>query len=199
MIQLKADCLIFQTNDGDQVPCSAEWVTLELMGEGAQLVDPEVVRHASAAVLHYFKHELQRQFVSVGEFAAALEKVLRSFGLSVYADSESGTVETAATADADSTPKPRVVESHLPDLATNAAAEGFELLFFPQLRQELQRQLTHSPKVVRFFGLRDCVKQLAGSPRWNHRCQTLNDQIVDYLRSCWKSETASQSCALVVQ
>ena len=137
--------------------------------------------------------------MSVGEFAAALEKVLRSFGLSVYADSESGTVETAATADPDSAPKPRVVESHLPDLATNAAAEGFELLFIPQLRQELQRQLTHSPKVVRFFGLRDCVKQLAGSPRWNHRCQTLNDQIVDYLRSCWKSETASQSCALVVQ
>ena len=32
MIQLKTDCLIFQTNDGEQVPCSAEWVTLELMG-----------------------------------------------------------------------------------------------------------------------------------------------------------------------
>ena len=86
MIQLKSDCLIFHTTDGEQVPCSAEWVTLELMGEGADLIDPEIVRHASAAVLHYFKHELQRPFVSVGEFALALEKVLRSFGLSVYAD-----------------------------------------------------------------------------------------------------------------
>ena len=88
MIQLKSDCLLFQTNDGEQGPCSAEWVTLELMGEGASLVDPEVVRHASAAVLHYFKHELKRQFVSVSEFALALEKVLRNFGLSVYADFE---------------------------------------------------------------------------------------------------------------
>src|SRR5580658_7430569 len=81
MIQLRADCLIFQTDDGDQIPCSAEWVTLELMGEGAGLIDPEIVHHASAAVLHYFKHELHRPFVSVGEFALALEKVLRGFGL----------------------------------------------------------------------------------------------------------------------
>jgi hypothetical protein len=189
MIQLKADCLIFQTNDGEQVPCSAEWVTLELMGEGATLVDPEVVRHASAAVLHYFKHELHRQFVSVSEFAIALEKVLRSFGLSVYADFEA---EAAA-------PKERrVLESNLHQLASAAVAEGFELLFFPQLRQELQRQMQRSPRVVRFRGLRDCVKHLAGAERWNRRCQNLNDQIVEFLRSCWQTESASQSCALVV-
>jgi hypothetical protein len=189
MIQLKTDCLIFQTNDGEQVPCSAEWVTLELMGEGAQLIDPEVVKNASEAVLHYFKHELQRQFVSVAEFAAALEKVLRSFGLSVYADHEAS-------------PKPavenRVLDCDLQSLATNAAAEGFELLFFPQLRQELHRQLEQAPQVIRFRGLRDCVKQLAGTPRWNRHCDNLNDQIVDFLRSCWQTESASQSCAMVV-
>jgi hypothetical protein len=189
MIQLKTDCLIFQTNDGEQVPCSAEWVTLELMGEGAHLVDPVVVKHASEAVLHYFKHELQRQFVSVAEFAAALEKVLRSFGLSVYADSEA----QAKPAEAQ-----RVLDCNLQALATSAAAEGFELLFFPHLRQELHRQLEQGPQVVRFCGLRDCVKQLAGTPRWNRRCESLNDQIVDFLRSCWQTESASQSCALVV-
>ena len=189
MIQLKTDCLIFQTNDGEQVPCSAEWVTLEFMGEGAQLVDPEVVRHASAAVLHYFKHELQRQFVSVAEFAAALEKVLRNFGLSVYADHE---------ASANPAAEHRVLDCNLHALATSAVAEGFELLFFPHLRQELQRQLEQAPHVVRFCGLRGCVKQLAGAPRWNRRCQNLNDQIVDFLRSCWQTETASHSCALVV-
>jgi hypothetical protein len=194
MIQLNADCLIFQTNDGQQVPCSAEWVTLELMGEGAQLVDPEVVRHASAAVLHYFKHELHRQFVSVAEFAAALEKVLRNFGLSVYADHQSSLTGPPAVP---ATEK-RVLDSNLQTLATSAAAEGFELLFFPQLRQELQRQLQRAPEVVRFRGLRDCVKQLTGTPRWNRRCQSLNDQIVEFLRSCWETESASQSCSLVV-
>jgi hypothetical protein len=188
MIQLKADCLVFQTQDGEQVPCSAEWVTLELMGDGASLVDPEVVRHASAAVLHYFKHELHRQYVSVSEFAVALEKVLRTFGLSVYAD---------CTTEADAPKERRVLESNLDQLAS-CAAEGFELLFFPQLRQELQRQMQRSPQVLRFRGLRACVKHLAGVERWNHRCENLNDQIVDFLRSCWQTESASQSCALVV-
>ena len=52
MIQLKNDCLIFQTNCGQQVPCSAEWVTLELIGNAGPLADPELIRHAAAAVLH---------------------------------------------------------------------------------------------------------------------------------------------------
>ena len=70
------------------------------MGEGAEWIEPEILHHASAAVLHYFKHELQRQFVSVGEFALALEKVLRSFGLSVYADSQPARApESAGTTD----------------------------------------------------------------------------------------------------
>lgn len=194
MIQLKSDCLIFQTNDGDQVPCSAEWVTLELMGEGAQLVDPEVVRHASAAVLHYFKHELQRQHVSVGEFAVALEKVLRGFGLSVYADHESS-------------PEPKddpragrpILDSNLRQIAGVAAEESFELLFFPQLREEVKRQISQSPRVVRFNNLRECVKHLSGSTRWNRRCQALNDQIVEFLRGCWQNENAGATCSLVVQ
>jgi hypothetical protein len=190
MIQLKTDCLIFHTLDGEQVPCSAEWVTLELMGEGADMIDPEVVHHASAAVLHYFKHELQRQAVSVGEFAIALEKVLRSFGLSVYADYPSQPPVKLAP--------PRVLESNLKDLASHAASEGFELLFFPHLRRELKRQLDQSPNVLRFHGLRGCVKQLAGADRWNRRCQGLHDQIVDFLRSCWATEPSRRSCALMV-
>jgi len=190
MIQLKSDCLIFKTHDGTNVPCSVEWVTLELMGEGAELIDAEVVRHASAAVLHYFKHELHRQSVSVGEFAIALEKVLQSFGLSVYADHQS---DEPAKSDS-----PRVLESNLNELANHAANEGFELLFFPHLRQELKRQLDQSPNVLRFHGLRDCVKQLTGADRWNPRCQSLHDQIVDFLRSCWETEPARRSCALMV-
>jgi hypothetical protein len=190
MIQLKTDCLMFNTHDGEQIPCSAEWVTLELMGECADAIDPEVVHHASAAVLHYFKHELNRQSVSVGEFALALEKVLRSFGLSVHADCQTQALPEPVP--------PRVLESNLHELASHAASQGFELLFFPQLRQELKRQLDQSPNVLRFHGLRACVKQLAGAGRWNRRCQSLHDQIVHFLRSCWESDAARRSCALMV-
>lgn len=188
MIQLRPDCLIFQTGDGEQIPCSAEWITLELMGEGASWIDPMVVQNASAAVLHYFKHELSRDFVSVGEFALALEKVLRSFGLSVYADSESYSPPADELC---------VLESDLREMAA-AAGKGFELVFFPNLREELKSKMGQSPHVLRFRGLRGCVKQLTGNERWTRSCQHLNDQIVEFLRGCWQTERTKESCALVV-
>jgi hypothetical protein len=188
MIQLKPDCLIFQTSDGEHVPCSAEWITLELMGEGASWVDPAIIHNVSAAVLHYFKEELSREFISVSEFAIALEKALRGFGLSVYADSESA---------AEPAVEKCVLESNLQELAS-AAGKGFELLFFPHLREELKNKMGLEPHVLRFHGLRGCVKQLTGTERWTRNCQNLSDQIVDYLRSCLQTEHSSQSCSLVV-
>jgi hypothetical protein len=67
------------------------------------------------------------------------------------------------------------------------------------LRQELKRQLGESPQIVRFNGLRPCVKQLAGANRWSPRCENLSDQIVDFMRTCLQSDTRSQACTLVVK
>jgi len=184
MTRLKTDCLIFQTNSGEQIPCSAEWVTLELIGDAAAIVDPEIIRNAAAAVLYYFKYELNRQYVSVAEFAGALEKALRGLGINIFAESES--------------PALRISESDLPALM-KSGGENCELFFFPQLRQELTRQLGESPHVVRFNGLRPCVKQLAGADRWSRRCEALSDQIVDYMRTCLHTDTRSKSCTLVVK
>lgn len=184
MIQLHSDYLMFQMPDGGAVPCSAEMVTVELVGEAAKLLDPELIRNAASAVLHYFKCELGRSFVSVGEFSQALGRVLRGFGLLVT------TPETPAS--------PRLVESDLRELACESG-KGFELAFFPRLRGELRQQLNQSPRVLRFKGLRGCVKQLVGARRWSGRCQQLNDQIVDYLRHCLGDEDHADSCALVVE
>lgn len=185
MIQLRADCLEFNMPDGESIPCSAETVTIELIGNAAEVLDPEVVRNAARAVLHFFKVELGRTSVSVGEFSQALAGVLRGFGLSV---DEPGAVQK---------PK-RTAGYDLRKLACESG-KGFELVFFPRLRDELHQQLRHSPHVIRFRGLRGCVKQLVGAQRWSHRCQRLNDQIVDFLRHCLRVESVPRGCALVVQ
>ena len=182
MIQLKPDCLIFQTQSGDQIPCSAELVTLELIGNAAEVLDEQLIRNASQAVLHYFKNELQREFVSVAEFAEALEKVLRGFGLDVRSSEQPA--------------KARVGEADLRQIACGAG-KGFELMFFASLREEVKRQVGHSPELLRFCGLRGCVKQLTGAQRWCHRCEKLSDQIVEYLRGCLSAETKND-CGLVV-
>jgi hypothetical protein len=183
MIQLNPECLIFETPAGEHIPCSAEVATLQLMGDSAPGVDFEVVQNASAAVLHYFKHELNQESVSVGDFAQALQKVFLNLGVKMP-------VEAPAL-------EPRAADSDLERLARDAS-DGLELVFYAALRAELRRLLAGAPGVVRFRGLRECAMRLTGSARWNRRCQGLSDQIVAYLRTCWSVEAPPRPCALVI-
>ena len=185
MIALQSDCLIFQLNNGESVPCSPEMISVELVGDSGGHLDPEVLHHAAASVFHYFRVELRRETVTVGEFAVALEKVLRGFGLVIRA----GGIEPQT---------PGAAATDLGRIARESA-DSLELFFFPRLRSELRTQLRQSPRVVRFRGLRGCVKQLAGARRWSHRCERLQDQIVEYLRGCLTAEPEQNECALVVE
>ena len=185
MITLAADCLLFELPAGESIPYSADMVWVELAGDTTELFDSEFVWHATKAVFHYFKHELGRQTVSVREFAGALEKVLRGFAV---------TARLSAPPDSE----PRVLEYDLCRLA-HESGPGRELVFFPRLRAELQRHLRQAPRVLRFRGLRGCVKQLTGARRWSLRCQTLEGEIVDYLRECLSAEPALAEFAMLVE
>ncbi|MBI4662843.1 MAG: hypothetical protein HY735_28850 [Verrucomicrobia bacterium] len=183
MIQLHRDYLLLQTPSGNFVPCTTELFSIQLIDSTGSVVDADMIRQAAAAVLHYFKHDLGRQSVSVAEFANALEHVLKAVGLTPTAAAAKGS--------------DHLVVTDLHTLATGALG-GFELAFFSSLRAELKNRLAASPQVLRFQGLRGCVKELLGAKRWSHRCQELNDQIVDYLRDCLETEAPAASCGLVV-
>ncbi len=181
MIQLHPDCLVFHTSAGESFPCSAEVVTIELVGDSN--LDPNVVREAAAAVVHYFKSELGREDVSVEEFSTALQRVLCKLGYEVSTNDEPD-------------PEVKLAVASLPELASSSG-KGFELFFFQSLRTELHEHLQKEPKTVRFQGLRTCVKQLTGRRRWCASCQAMSDQIVDYLRECFCAEQKN-GCNLVV-
>jgi hypothetical protein len=182
MIALHNDCLLFQLTNGESIPCSAEMITVEVVGGTDGLLEPEILRHAAASVFHYFKVELERETVTVGEFSLALEKVLHHLGYTIHAGSLDHEVHDA-------------------DLVrlTGETGGSLELFFFPRLRDELRVLLRRSPRIVRFRGLRGCVKQIAGARRWSHRCEQLQDQIVEFLRQCMDSEAEKPGCALVVE
>lgn len=185
MIALASDCLVVQMPGGEAIPCSAEMVCVEVEGDLAGALDPEFVTHATSAVFHYFKHELGRKAVSAGELAGALEKVLRGFALTIPTESPSSATSP-------------VTEADLRLLALDCG-HSRELMFFPRLRDELRRQLRQGPRVLRFCGLRGCVKHLAGAQRWSERCRTLQTEILDYLRECLKAEPAQGDVALWVE
>ena len=184
MILLRPDCLVFRTAAGENIPCSVKQVTVELLNASDQVLEEEFIRNAAEAVLHYFKHDLGWTTVSVAEFTLALERALRRLGYDVkWMTPENSSIPVADT--------------DLRQLACEVG-KGFELFFFPRLRDELRLKLSQSPRMLRFQGLRGCVKQLIGAKRWSGRCQDLNDQIVEYLRSCLGVERGGNGCALVV-
>ena len=185
MITLASNCLLFELATGESMPYSADMVSVELAGDTAGVFDSEFVRHAANAVFHYFKLELGRQTVSLGEFASALEKVLCGFAATAQLSAQNNS-------------KPRVPESDLHRLARESG-QGGELFFFPRLRAELHRHLEQAPRVLRFRGLRGCVKQLTGARRWSPRCRCLEGEIVAYLRQCLRAESAPEEFALIVE
>ena len=170
------DYLIFRTAHGELIPCSAETVTIELIGEATAVLDPQVVREAAAAVVHFFKEDLGRETVSVAEFSAALERALKVFGYDVV------------TTSCEREDKPPGID--LGELAR--AGDDVELGFFKNLRDEFSRQPRDAEEAITFVGLRECVKRLLRAKRWCQRCDRLSDQIVSYLRECLSLHQASR-------
>ena len=184
MILLHSDCLLFQLKNGESIPCSAGMISVEIVGEVNGLLDPEMLRHAAASVFHYFKFELEREAVTIGEFSGALEKVLGHLGYTIHAG--------------DAARARNISETDL-GLLARESSDNLELFFFPRLRDELRFRLRQSPRVLHFRGLRGCAKQLAGARRWSARCELIQDQIVEYLRGCLTAEPEQNDCALVVK
>ncbi|MCX8092081.1 MAG: hypothetical protein N3I86_14305 [Verrucomicrobiae bacterium] len=189
MIAFAANALLFELPTGERVPFTPEMISVEVVGEGLSVINPDVVRHAAASVVHYFKHDLGRETVSLGEFAEALEKVLQGLGYKVQPEGmpTAGVSAPGATRPAD-----------LHQLAREAGDAG-ELVFFQRLREALRAQLRRTPERVVFSGLRACVKLLTGARRWSPRCQWLQQQILAYLRDCLGAETPASQCVLVVE
>lgn len=185
MIQLHPDYLWVQDTSGVATPVAAETLAFDVVTEAGVNIDPELLRQAAAAVWFYFKSELERSTVTLQEFAAELERVLRAFGF-------------RAAVSAAEEPCLRLARYDLRALALDAPAE-MELLFFPKLRSTVRRTLRDSPQVLQFVGLRGCVKLLLGARRWSRRCQAFSDEIVDFLRRCLRQESDATSCALVIR
>lgn len=179
MIQLHPDHLIFTTANGEKIPCSAESITIELIGETETALDPLMVREAATAVVHYFRVELGKEVVTVEEFSKALEKVLNSLGFEVVASPS---------------------EASPPDLSTlvDDLSGASELMFYGRLKALMVSRVAESKELVRFQGLRPCAKRLAGAKRWCPRCDQVSDQILDYMRGLFERQPAATSRGLVV-
>ena len=183
MIPPPTACLVFKPGT-TEISCTGGEVCLELVGEGVASIDTEMIRQVAAGVLHYFREEQGRTSITVGEFAEALVRVLKGFGMHVG-------MEDAPV------PPSTWNETDLIRLA--GECDGvFELAFFPRLRREIDQQVNPESRVLKFTGLRECVKRLSGARRWSGRCEEMSDQIVAFLRHCLSEHPQAANHGLVI-
>jgi len=184
MIQLNPDCVMVELEDGKALPCSVELLTVELLGEEASWMDPEILQNICDAVMLYLRDEQGKESVPFHEFAHVLEEVLQGFGFKVALPKNSRPPNPVRKA----------------DLADWLGMQeiGFDLMLFQRLREELSQRLEQEPVgVLWIHGSRNCVKAHLGARRWSRRCQQLHDQLVDFIRECFDRKANAGSSLIV--
>jgi hypothetical protein len=177
------------------LPKAVDHLAIALESDSGALIEPEFVKNAASAVLLYFKKHLGQEDVLPADFASALEKVLAGFGYTVKATVE---FQPAMPTSPPSTVLPRGLSLDLHHLVVESRI-GLELMFYGRLREEMAKQLSAQPSILHWHGLRPAVKFITGAPRWNRACQELNDQVVQFLRNHFASDSQrSPGCTFLL-
>jgi len=149
------------------VPLSESWLceSLNLSARRAGRADWTQADEVARAIAYFLRQDYTGTVISTAELRDLIRRSLQGIGCSDIVPH----VGLAA---------PRVT-IHLPEIARHS---GMELAFFHQLRQRLHEALDVVVQGIRLEQLRDCVKILDGSRKWNRGCQHLGDEIVAYSR-----------------
>jgi hypothetical protein len=73
-----------------------------------------------------------------------------------------------------------------------AAGNGYELAFFESLRLELALLKSVGVEEIHFSGVRDSAMILRGAVKWNKICETLLQEINDFLRAWDRDQPSHQ-------
>jgi hypothetical protein len=117
------------------------------------------------ALIFYLRNDEQRDSIEFADLVSAVGKLALSCGF------PSVTIENDV-----------VVSADLYRMA-QSTGYGFELAFFQSIERSIGELRTRNARLVRFVGLRPCVKMLVGAKNWCKTCQRLNDEIVAFIRS----------------
>lgn len=188
MIQLRSNCLVCETEEGDHIPFSADTLTEELVEQLGTAIEPEIVRAAAESVVQYYREDQSIDMVRLSDFVEAITQALQSLGFEIAIDVDPTTGARPTN----------VSESYLGDWVSEPGCFA-ELTFFPRLRESLRVLFESNPEMVRITGVKSCVKSMANARRWSRRCQVLHDQVVLYLHACWLQERNPACGQIVIQ
>jgi hypothetical protein len=167
MIALPSDLPLVTWNDARHVPLSAGWLTesIDFSLAGEALPEWQWTEDIVHAVCLHLKEDYLGTEINHSE----LVRIIRQSVCALGYENVASKIELSA---------PRVV-IHLPEIAHRA---NIELVFFQELQHKLDEALGYVVRGVKLEGIRDSVKTLQKARRWKRNCQTLNDDIVLFVR-----------------
>jgi hypothetical protein len=164
MIKLNDHALFICYPDGRVEPLDLDRLVGEIAGQSqnsAFQLESWMIEHVVQSIVHYLRHELKKDSVTLQDFVNLSQELLNNF-------LESQQEKTEEVCD-------------LYQLAQKAGY-GFELHFYDILRDHLSKMSHGGHASCVFVGLKRCVKFLAGHQRWRNRCRHINDEIVEFIR-----------------
>jgi len=167
MIRLNEHALLMCYPDGRVEPLDLSQLVSEIAGQNdsfASKLEPWMVEHVVNSIVHYIRHEMKKETVTLQDFIDLSRELINHFAAPPSTPSK--------TAEA------------ICDLyqLVQKAGYGFELHFYDILRDHIEKASSNGSESYVFIGLRRCVKFLAGHQRWRNRCRLINDEIVDFIR-----------------
>ncbi len=117
-------------------------------------------------IVHYLENKCPLRVLTIEELHARVRRMLERIGCDAIAQ----TLPLLA---------PPVTLSL--SRAAKEAGNGFELIFFNRIHDEIEELRTHGVEILRFTGTRDCVKMLRGVNRWTTPCERLHEEILSFL------------------
>ncbi|MBT8036516.1 MAG: hypothetical protein KJO21_03125 [Verrucomicrobiae bacterium] len=154
----------------------------QVTGYGTQWLRDAILRGAEAAqrddfpfiddllegILHYLENKCPLRVLTIEDLHARVRRMLERIGCDAIAQ----TLPLLA---------PPVTLSL--SRAAKEAGNGFELIFFNQIHDEIEDLRRHGVEVLHFTGTRDCVKMLRGVNRWSTPCEQLHEEILSFLKT----------------
>jgi hypothetical protein len=167
MISLASGLPLLQIDNHRIAGYSREWLEQSIQNAAAQAGHEKwwFATDIVKSLFLYLRERFEATVITVNELFGKLRATLEVLGFH----------DIAARLE-DQTPPLRV---SLTEIATKATAGAYELDFFKVLAKTLQDVRTE----VYADGLRDAVRVLCGTKRWNRRCDMLRQEIVNFLES----------------
>ncbi len=169
MIAFRNDLPVVRFDDGRIMDFETRWLSEGLARAASRAGYQKwwLAEHVTETVVTYLRNDFDAPVVALPQLCTTVQSVLQVIG---YAD-----IATHFE------PLPPPFRLSLARLAREAG-DGYELLFFRLLQDEL-RAIADSPSLrVELFDLQPCVKLLRHAKNWRPDCAGLRAEIVKFIR-----------------